>query len=129
MKFFCLIALAQVLALSLAGSGPPSAAQAESLILENKTGQSICEVYLAPVNANDWAGWGGHGRCLEPGRKWSLKLQSPRPAWGTRNLRVIFDDGSDRTYFGLDLDLFAYVILGDMEAELFEWDPSSRSTR
>lgn len=126
MKFFCLIV---TLTLSMAGAWPLSAVQAESLILENKTGRPICEVYLAPANANDWAGWGGDGRCLEPGRKWSLKPRSSLAAGGTRNLRVVFDDGSDRTYFGLDLDLFAYVILGDMEAELVEWDPSGQPPR
>lgn len=126
MKFFCLIA---ALTVSLTGAWPSSAAQAESLILENKTGRTICEVYLASANADDWAGWGGDRRCLESGRKWNLKPQSSMPARGTRDLRVIFDDGSDRTYFGLDLDLFAYVILGDMEAELFEWAPSGRPAR
>lgn len=124
MKLFCLIA-----ALGLAWVWPLSAAQAEPVIVKNDTGRSICEVYLAPAGTHDWAGWGGDGRCLEPGRKWSLKLKSPASTGGRNDLKVIFDDGGERTYYGLDLNLFVYVVLGELEAELFEWDPSGRPAK
>lgn len=123
MKF---LALVIAVALNLAWIWPLSAVQAGSVVLKNETGRPIGAVYLASAGANDWSGWGGAGLCLEPGRKWRLELPSSSPDQGLRDLRVIFDDGQDRTYFGLDLELYTYVVLGEAEAELFEWDPSGR---
>lgn len=123
MKCFSLAAL---MALSLAWIWPLSAAQAESVILENGTGRPISAVYLAPAGTQNWTGWGGDDRHLEPGRKWRIEAQASTPAAGLRDLRVIFDDGQERTYFGLDLNLYAYALLGETEAELFEWDPSGQ---
>lgn len=121
-KYLCLVAT-----LSLAMAWSLSAAQAEPIIVKNETGRPISAIYIAPAATNDWAGWGGDSHCLEPGRKWSLEWQSSSPAEGLKELRVVFDDGLDRTYFGLDLALYTYVVLGETEAELLEWEPCGRA--
>lgn|GEM_PF-3355172 len=108
---------------------PLSAAQAEPIILKNGTDRPINAVYLAPAGTNDWIGWGGNDRYLEPGRKWRLELDPSSPAEGPRDLRAVFDDGQDRIYFGLNLNLYAYVLLGETGAELYEWEPSGRPPR
>lgn len=126
-KFLCLTA---TLALSAILHWPISALLADPVILDNRTGLAICEIYLSPAGTDNWSGGclGGHflgGHCLEPEQKLKLRL-GPSSSNGRRDLRLIFDNGAGRTYFGLDLDSYAYVIAGELEAELFEWDPSRR---
>ena len=122
MKFFGLIAL---VALSEAFIWPVSALRADPVILENRTGLSICEIYHSPAGANNWSGGHLGSHCLEPGQKFRLSL-GLSPSNGLRDLYIIFEDGGSRTYFGLDLGIFAYIVLGAMEAGLIERDISTR---
>jgi hypothetical protein len=98
---------------------------AEPVTVVNLTGQPICQVYLSPAGTDHWAGQAWGSACLGQGGRRDFRPEPilAAPAADRRDLLVVFESGSERTYFGLDLRVFTHLVLGETEAEIFEWDP------
>lgn len=100
---------------------------AEPVTVVNLAGQPICQVFLSPAGTDHWVGQAWGSACLAQGGRRHFTPEPVRaaPAADRRDLLVVFESGSERTYFGLDLRVFTHLVLREAEAEIFEWDPEA----
>lgn len=110
------------LVLSAAGAG----AVMGPVTVENGTDQPLCRLYLTEAAA--WAfgeDYFGH-QCLPPGQLRTVEVPA---VTGRSDVLAIFEDGLTRTYYGLDLSVYRYLVLRDEAADIFDQVPPKASAQ
>ena len=94
-------------------------AWADPLLVENGTDRPLCQLRL--TEAAVWAWSEDHfAECLPPGRFREVPLPD-NP--GRMDVLAVFEDGRTRTYYGLDLSRYRYLLLWEDEAHAFSRPP------
>lgn len=95
---------------ALAALSTTAIAGKQDFVLVNATGYDIAEVYVSPVNADDWEedvmGWD----ILEAGDRVNIDF-SPRDKFCHYDLKVVWTDGDEATWDGFDLCTVSRVTL------------------
>ena len=95
------IAIASALAATVV-TAPLYAQMFEKITVVNSTGYTITEVYISPADTNEWEEDVLDWDVLEDGQEFELDFRRAENTcdW---DLRVVYDDGEDAIWDGLDL--------------------------